>query len=657
MRKSSTRNTQMDGSGLPNMRPSVNVRSSVNSLSFEQPGRIATRANSSDMEMDEASMKKLASMSSLGGTFIRSEMIEEDDADTSFCVQASKTGRHILRHMFYESICGFVVFMDFVAICRDADTTAANPLATDAFSETVMACCFCFYVLDLSLRAFAHGCGTLKSRSHMLDLFVIAVSVFEKLLEMVQGAFDSSSLLMIRMLRLCRLLRLVRVIKLFAGMKELRRLTQMIATCARTMFWSFLMAFLVMTMWAVVAVELTYPVARRMEEQGVWPNCERCPRAFGSVMAANLTFFQIVLAGDSWGTMALPIIEAEPMTAIVFCGASLTLSFGIMQLITAVVVDTFAELRKHDVATLAVEMESVEREEKEWLSRVFRELDEDGSGQVTFQELTEGALRVRDFQDWLRVMDVDSHDLERLFSIIDADDSGEIDVVEFIEILYRLRHSDATTMGKLMKHMLDNLEKKAQQIEMGVGALHRRLEGMDMMGEAETSAREPSAGRRAHAEEAETVVLADLDASVREACVVALEAALSAAIGKVQAMGSDGGKPPDPDVLSNLRGAAAAATTSEPSAAKPTGADVGVSSSFLRRGGMESHCSSTDASVRSEAHDLFQVDSQSDSPAHHTPDDESGPERIGDCMESRNWATCLLEGQHDASRRDARTCE
>ena len=74
-------------------------------------------------------------------------------------------------------------------------------------------------------------------------------------------------------------------------------------------------------------------------------------------MMANLLLFKTVIAGDGWGEIAMPVIEAHPFTALIFMGAYLTIVFGVLNLIVAVVVDTFADARERDVLNLAEEME------------------------------------------------------------------------------------------------------------------------------------------------------------------------------------------------------------------------------------------------------------------------------------------------------------
>ena len=158
----------------------------------------------------------------------------------------------------------------------------------------------------------------------------------------------------------------------------------MMATCLKALFWSFIFCFMIMTVWALLIVEVINPLMADIEPLQA---CQECMIATTSVMQANLLLFKTVIAGDSWGDIAVPVINAHPASAIIFMGSLLTLVFGVLNLIAArmnsqlsprpasnpaqphtaksfavpeqvaVVVDTFAEARNRDVLNLAEEME------------------------------------------------------------------------------------------------------------------------------------------------------------------------------------------------------------------------------------------------------------------------------------------------------------
>ena len=50
-------------------------------------------------------------------------------------------------------------------------------------------------------------------------------------------------------------------------------------------------------------------------------------QAFDSVFMVMLMFFQTLMAGDSWGDCAVPMIQKNPLSIIIF-GGDLTFDFG-----------------------------------------------------------------------------------------------------------------------------------------------------------------------------------------------------------------------------------------------------------------------------------------------------------------------------------------
>eukprot|EP00913_Durusdinium_trenchii_P008709 g8180.t1 len=166
--------------------------------------------------------------------------------------------------------------------------------------------------------------------------------------------------------------------------------------------------------------------------------------------------------------IAVPVIQKHPGTAIIFVGSLLTLVFGVLNLIVAVVVDTFADARLNDVQNLAEEMEDEIEHDRKALAKLFARIDKDGSGQLTLQEMIEGARQDPGFQSRLRVMDIDEHDLEQLFQMIDRDQSGTIEVAEFIGPLSRWAHDSKTAPRFIKYHMLQTMQMQEDLWELSV---------------------------------------------------------------------------------------------------------------------------------------------------------------------------------------------
>ncbi|CAJ1421957.1 unnamed protein product [Effrenium voratum] len=291
------------------------------------------------------------------------------------------------------------------------------------------------------------------------------VEFFFNLLNMQDNILAKVGIL--RVLRLARIVRLMQLLRKSRSLKELQKLVTMLATCLKALLWSFLFCFVIMTVWAMLLVEIVHPLVMELNDAtDVFQDCPQCLRATSSVMHANLLLFKTVIAGDSWGRIAVPVIEAHPLTAIIFMGSLLTLVFGVLNMIVAVVVDTFAEVRESDVMQLAEELDHNLKKDRKYLQKIFDRLDESGSGELTLENLLEGARRDPEFQSRLRVMDIDEVDLQQLFEMIDADGSGAIEAHEFIAPLSRWVR-DSKTAPRFIKHnMLQSLDMQEELLKL-----------------------------------------------------------------------------------------------------------------------------------------------------------------------------------------------
>lgn len=130
------------------------------------------------------------------------------------------------------------------------------------------------------------------------------------------------------------------------------------------------------------------------------------------------------------------------------------------------VVDTFAEVRESDVLNLAQELDHNLEIDKKILQKIFERLDIKQKGELTLDELLEGARRDPEFQSRLRVMDIDEVDLRQLFEMIDVDGSGAIEVDEFIVPLSRWVHDSKTAPRFIKYNLMHAMHQQAELLEL-----------------------------------------------------------------------------------------------------------------------------------------------------------------------------------------------
>lgn len=195
----------------------------------------------------------------------------------------------------------------------------------------------------------------------------------------------------------------------------------------------------------------------------------------------------MVVAGDSWAMVTVPIIEHHPWTYVLFLGVLVTVSFAIMNLMLAVIVDSAQEARRLSDWDIAMQKEAATSEAKDALTKICEEIDEDGSGSLCLQELFDGYDNHLEFQRCFRVMDIGRDDVGVVFSILDNDSSGSVDYHEFVNELYRMKSHDIHTMLVFIKHYVTELDHKItntiKSTEVGL------LEHMDANPTAELEAK------------------------------------------------------------------------------------------------------------------------------------------------------------------------
>eukprot|EP00747_Dinoflagellata_sp_TGD_P138643 gnl/TRDRNA2_/TRDRNA2_175800_c3_seq31.p1 gnl/TRDRNA2_/TRDRNA2_175800_c3~~gnl/TRDRNA2_/TRDRNA2_175800_c3_seq31.p1 ORF type:complete len:584 (+),score=76.87 gnl/TRDRNA2_/TRDRNA2_175800_c3_seq31:255-1754(+) len=281
------------------------------------------------------------------------------------------------------------------------------------------------------------------------------------MLRLVAGAIPqaTSVLGVLRLFRAMRFVRAVRSIKLF---RELYRILHGFIGSLKAIFWATILLFILLTMWSLVAVEILHPLNKIVARSGAYEGCERCGRAFESVMASNLTFIQQIIAGDSWGLITIPIMEAYPATSIIFCMVIITINLGLMNLILSVIVDTAQQARAEDTQFILQERDRAFQEAKERLAKLCRQMDVNDDGTLSLDELM-GGFKIPEFEHAMKLMDVRQEDMSTLWNIMDEDGSGDVSYDEFVEQLHKMKCQDDHMMLVFIKSHVKDMQSRIKE--------------------------------------------------------------------------------------------------------------------------------------------------------------------------------------------------
>jgi len=253
------------------------------------------------------------------------------------------------------------------------------------------------------------------------------------------------------------------------ALRELAFIMQGLTSAMRALFWSSILLFFVLSFWAIVAVELLHPLIQQLEQEGAFGDCPRCARAYKSVMEANLTWCQTIIAGDSWGQSSIPVIEAYPWTIFVFAGALLSVNMGVMNLILSVIVDVAVQCREDDVNQKLRDKEVNYQKASRELLKMCSQMDADDNGGLSFQEILKGYDHNRSFAKFVNLLDARREDLHCIYSMCDPDGTNSIDYKHFVQGLHNLKvmssHTAMCLIRQNVKDVLDHVKKIAEDVE------------------------------------------------------------------------------------------------------------------------------------------------------------------------------------------------
>jgi len=239
-----------------------------------------------------------------------------------------------------------------------------------------------------------------------------------------------------------------------------------LAGAAKAIFWGLVLITVMLLIWGIPAVQILHPMNKEVAANGAYSDpsfCERCPRAFESVPAAMLTFTQHIIAGDSWGVVAIPIIERYPEAYIFFMLVMVSLGLAVLNLILAVVIDCAANARKETDHMIANKKIATFKKASSRLLKVCAEMDTDHSGSLTLGELEDGYRTNTTFADAMSVLDVREEDLNVVYQILDEDRSGDVRYDEFVNQLYKIKTRDPHTMLVFILHAATEVKAKLAQ--------------------------------------------------------------------------------------------------------------------------------------------------------------------------------------------------
>mmetsp|Transcript_2282 Transcript_2282/g.4150 ORF Transcript_2282/g.4150 Transcript_2282/m.4150 type:complete len:585 (-) Transcript_2282:40-1794(-) len=314
------------------------------------------------------------------------------------------------------------------------------------------------YIIELSARFGTYGIYVLKSHWVKFDTFLVISSLLDLTLETVAASDPMLKRLMV--VRILRAVRLARALRLMVQFQTLWQLVQGLLHSVGTLLWTFLLVMILICVLAIFGMELIkvdpdLPLEHPYNAAAI-DNFKKFPDAI-------MTLLQL-FSFDSIGGIYRPLIKHKFVLFFYFIVVMLLLSIALMNLVTAVMVNSSLAQASEDRDAKKAWEAAKKAKQMEQVKIMFLELDEDRSGELTIDELTSSP---EEAQDQLREI-AGTDDLVELFEMLDYDGGGTVGVEEFCEGVLKATSSNPGTMelGRLVKQCGDILKNSRETVKV-----------------------------------------------------------------------------------------------------------------------------------------------------------------------------------------------
>eukprot|EP00927_Polykrikos_kofoidii_P026005 TRINITY_DN23254_c0_g1_i8.p1 TRINITY_DN23254_c0_g1~~TRINITY_DN23254_c0_g1_i8.p1 ORF type:complete len:668 (-),score=108.17 TRINITY_DN23254_c0_g1_i8:29-2032(-) len=417
----------------------------------------------------------------------------------------------LVSHPVFCTMVTLAILFNMCLIIAQADVDASDqeaPYWISLSSTTLM----WLYAFEVMMKIYAHGWSFFVEASDVFDLVVVLVDV----IAFVTAASDGGDHHSVGFLRSFKLLRIYRLVNSVCVFRELVLMMKGLQSAMRAIVFGTLMICFALTSWSILTVQFLHPLVTKLAERGEFNDCKDCADAFSSAYSSTLTLWKTIVAGDSWGAVAIPLLTHFPMSGLILIPAYVSVQLGLVNVIVAVIVDRQAQAREDDDKLASLIQNEQSQKSYDKLRALFESLDADGGGSLSLDELRDSYEKNTEFRTMLDVLDIKKSDIPIVFEIMDADGSGDVSYEEFCERLHHLRFLNKHTVLALIQQHCDVLRRQMVAVQVRAEAFQQEIRDLcgslkaDISRSDEKQVRKPTSIIK-HTEEAQ---VSDLSSSI-----------------------------------------------------------------------------------------------------------------------------------------------
>jgi hypothetical protein len=223
-------------------------------------------------------------------------------------------------------------------------------------------------------------------------------------------------------------MRLVRALRLLNLFSDMWKMCNGLMKAVSTMLSVMVMIAITIYMFACFGVDVISQSSLADNER----TTHIVGQHFSSLPTVMLTLMQFANA-DSIAEIYAPLIHEQPLLALYFGVLWLVLTVSLMNVITAVILESALAKSKDEAQDQLMEKRRMFKRIRPRLEEIFSQLDRDQSGVISMEEVMEAVKSGElSFPEEIGVT-VAAEQILDAFDFLDTDMSGELDCKEFVE--------------------------------------------------------------------------------------------------------------------------------------------------------------------------------------------------------------------------------
>jgi voltage-gated sodium channel len=317
-------------------------------------------------------------------------------------------------------------------------------------------------MIELILRLYFKGKLFFRELWNLADVVLVVLSMLSTwIFPFVYPSTSTNLYVLSSTIRLVRIMTVGRLVRVLSGFRDLWSVIAGFVDAIKTLMWVSI--FLIFILY-IAAVFVTVEIGQNPDlyepykyVSGGWDYQDY----FGSVGKSMFTLFQIVTLDDWSNGVARHVMSNQPAMCVFFLLFILLTSYGLMNIITGIIVERTLSAAKQNQQRFQRTQEKERARVLNHLREIFELADKDGNGSLTIDEFRT-AIRQPDVERKLKLIELPVADAEELFEILDHDGSGELSVDEFIGGCVRLK---GTARSKDLLGVQVNVQCLADRVE------------------------------------------------------------------------------------------------------------------------------------------------------------------------------------------------